>query len=75
MREYFEECENPETCGESFGEKWGRLRKQLRDSIVWANRDDNIGDPMSYWRFTVLKMMNNIEYLEEEGDLEARDEL
>lgn len=28
MREYFEECENHETCGESFGEKWGRLRNQ-----------------------------------------------
>lgn len=63
---------------EPYEEKWKRLRKQLRDSIIWANRYDNIGDPMSYWRFTVLKMMDNIEYieyLEEEGDLEARDEL
>ena len=42
MREYFEECENPETCGESFGEKWERLRKQLRTSIVWENRKDKI---------------------------------
>ncbi len=60
---------------ETYEEKWKRLKKQLRDSIVWANREDNIGDPMSYWRFTVLRMMYNIEHLEEEGDLEARDEL
>ena len=70
MREYFEECENPETCGESYGEKWGRLRKQLRSSIVWENRKDKIGDPTSYWLYTVIKMMNNIEY--GDGELEER---
>lgn len=66
MREYYEECENPETCGESFREKWGRLRKHLRTSIVWENREDKIGDPASYWFYAVIKIMNNIEYGDEE---------
>lgn len=69
MREYFKECENPETCGESFGEKWGRLRKQLRTSIVWENRKDKIGDPASYWFYRVIQMMNDIEY----GDAELEE--
>ena len=67
MREDYEDCE---TCVESYGEKWGRLRKQLRSSIVWENRKDKIGDPASYWLYTVIKMMNNIEY--GDGELEER---
>lgn len=66
MREYYEECENPETCVESFGEKWGRLREQLRTCIVWDNRDEKENDPESYWLYKVIKMMDNIEY----GDAE-----
>lgn len=63
MREDYEDCE---TCVESYGEKWGRLRKQLRRRIVWENRKDKIGDPASYWFYAVIKMMNNIEYGDEE---------
>lgn len=63
MREYFEECENPETCGESFGEKWGRLRNQLEDRI-----EDSIE------LVFLLELMDQIEHLEEECDLEVRSE-
>lgn len=55
MREYYEECENPETCGESFGEKWGRLRNQLEARI-----EDSIE------LVFLLELMDQIEYGDEE---------
>lgn len=55
MREYFEECENPETCGESFGEKWERLRNQLENRI-----EDSIE------LVFLLELMDQIEYGDEE---------
>ena len=60
MREYFEECENPETCGESFGEKWGRLRRQLVERIDVLEKEN---DPERMFEIhKVLRMMDNIEF-------------
>lgn len=45
---------------------WTKLRFMLCERITWDNRDEKENDPESYWLYTVIKMMDNIEY----GDAE-----